>query len=139
MYLYKRGKTRKGQMVPISRVYGGGGVYEQRRVDLATFRAVPASTWEHCPQVLVFTIVWDSPGKERVAKWSSAPPGFNEIYAVCGPKKPYKTREKRQSCQIDPCLPPCGGGVSQEGGLNAFFRGISFCQDSERRLKRLTF
>ena len=83
---------------------------KQRRVDLATFRAVPASTWGHCPQVLLFTIVWDTPGKEKVAKWSSAPAsileGFNEIYAVCGPKKPYKTREKRQSCQIDPCLPP---------------------------------
>ena len=85
-------------------------VYEQRRVDLATFRAVPASTWGHCPQVLLFTIVWDTPEKEKVAKWSSAPAsileGFNEIYAVDGPKKPYKTREKRQSCQIDPCLPP---------------------------------
>ena len=50
------------------------------------------------------------PGKEKVAKWSSAPAsvleGFNEIYAVYGPKKPYKTQEKRQSCQIDPCLPP---------------------------------
>ena len=58
----------------------GGGVYEQRRVDLATFRAVPASTWD-CPQVLSFTIVWDTPGKEKVAKWSSAPAsileGFN--------------------------------------------------------------
>ena len=47
-------------------------VYEQRRVDLATFRAVPASTWEHCPQVLCFTLVWDTPEKEEVAKWSSA-------------------------------------------------------------------
>ena len=60
--------------------------------------------------VLCFTIVWDTPEKEKVAKWSSAPAsifeGFNEIYAVYGPKKPYKTRVKRQSCQIDPCLPP---------------------------------
>ena len=60
--------------------------YEQRRVDLATFRAVPASTWGHCPQVPVITIVWDTPGKEKVAKWSSAPASilerFNEIYAV---------------------------------------------------------
>ena len=57
-----------------------------------------------------FTIVWDTPAKEKVAKWSPAPAsileGFNEIYVVYGPKKPYKTREKRQSCQIDPCLPP---------------------------------
>ena len=85
-------------------------VYEQRRVDLAIFRAVPASTWGHCPQVLCFTTVWDTPGKEKVAKWSAAPAsileGFNEIYAVYGPKKPCKTRGKRQSCQIDPCLPP---------------------------------
>ena len=60
--------------------------------------------------MLCFTIVWDTPGKEKVAKWSSAPAsileGFNEIYVVYGPPKPYKTREKRQSCQIDPCLPP---------------------------------
>ena len=85
-------------------------VYEQRRVDLATFRAVPASTWGQCPQVLVFAIVWDTPGKAKVAKWSSAPAsildGFNEIYVVYGPKNPYKTREERQSCQVDPCLPP---------------------------------
>ena len=69
----------------------GHPVYEQRRVDLATFRAVPASTWGHCPQVLCFTIVWDTPEKEKVAKWSSAPAsileGFNEIYAVYKPKK----------------------------------------------------
>ena len=85
-------------------------VYEQRRVDLATFRALPASTWGHCFQVLCFTIVWDTPEKAKVAKWSPAPAssleGFDEIYVVYGPKKPYKTREKRQSCQIDPCLPP---------------------------------
>ena len=90
-------------------------VYEQRRVDLATFRALPASTWGHCPQVLCFTLVWDTPDKEKVAKWSSAPAsileGFNEIYVVYGPKKPYKTREKRQSCQIDPCLPPYNGNL----------------------------
>ena len=88
----------------------GALVYEQRRVDLATFRALPARTWGHCSQVLCFTIVWDTPEKEKVAKWSPAPAsileGFNEIYVVDGPKIPYKTREKRQSCQIDPCLPP---------------------------------
>ena len=58
-----------------------GPVYEQKRVDLATFRALPASTWGHCPQVLLFTIVWDTPGRDKVAKWSSAPAsildGFN--------------------------------------------------------------
>ena len=84
--------------------------YEQRRVDLATFRAVPASTCGHCPQALCFTTVWDTPGKEKIAKWSSAPAsileGFNESCVVYGPEKPYKTGEKRQSCQIDPCLPP---------------------------------
>ena len=77
---------------------------------MATFRAVPASTWGHCPQVLCFTTVWDTPGKGKVAKWSSAPAsvleGFDEICAVYGPRKPCKTRGKRQSCQIDPCLPP---------------------------------
>ena len=56
-------------------------VKEQRRVDLATFRAVPASTWGHCPQVLCFTIVWETPEKGKVAKWSSGPAsileGFN--------------------------------------------------------------
>ena len=35
-------------------------VHEQRRVDLAASCAVPASTKGHCPQVLFFTIVWDS-------------------------------------------------------------------------------
>ena len=89
-------------------------VYEQNRVDLATFRAVPASTSGHCPQVLCFTTVSDTPGKGKVVKWSSAPAsileGFNEIYAVYrpqkkNPKNPCKTRGKRQSCQIDPCLP----------------------------------
>ena len=88
---------------------------EQRRVDLATFRALPASTWGHCSQVLCFTIVWDTPEKKKVAKWSPAPAsileGFNEIYVVYGPKNPYKTREKRQSCQFDPCLPPYNGFV----------------------------
>ena len=67
----------------------GASVYEQRRVDLATFRAVPAGTWGHCPQVLCFTTVWDTPGKGKVAKWSSASAsileGFNEIYTVYGP------------------------------------------------------
>ena len=71
---------------------------------------MPASTWGHCPQVLCFTTVWDTPGKGKVAKWSSAPAsilrGFSEIYAVYGPKKPCKTQGKCQSCQIDPCLPP---------------------------------
>ena len=93
-------------------------VYEQRRVDLATFRAVPASTWGHCPQVLCFTIVWDTPEKEKVAKWSSAPAsileGFNEILRRLRAPKPYKTRGKRQSCQIDPCLPPYGGTLWHE-------------------------
>ena len=58
-----------------------GPVYEQRRVDLATFRAVPVSTWGHCPQVLWLAIVCDTPEKEKIAKWSSAPAsileGFN--------------------------------------------------------------
>ena len=30
--------------------FEGGGAYEQKRVDLATLRALPASTWGHCPQ-----------------------------------------------------------------------------------------
>ena len=63
-----------------------------------------------CPQVLCFTIVWDTPEKEKVAKWSSAPTsileGFNEIHVVYVPKKPYKTREKRQSCQNRPVFAP---------------------------------
>ena len=56
----------------------GTPAYEQRRVDLAAFRAVPASTWGHCPQVQCFTIVWDTSGKEKVAKWSSAPASILE-------------------------------------------------------------
>ena len=79
-------------------------------LSLSTFRAVKHSTWGDCPQVLRFTTVWDTPGKGKFAKWSSAPAsileGSSEIYAVYGPRKPCKTRGKRQSCQIDPCLPP---------------------------------
>ena len=82
---------------------GGGGVYEQRRVDL------------------------DTPEKDKVAKWSSAPAsileGFNEIYAVYGPKKPYKTRGKTPKLPNRPVFtPPRGGGgrafngKSQQGG-----------------------
>ena len=59
---------------------GGGGAYEQRRVDLATFRAVKHSTWGHCPQVLCFTTVWDTPEKEKAAKWSSAPASILEDF-----------------------------------------------------------
>ena len=55
---------------------GRGAVYEQRRVDLATFRAVPASTWGHCPQALLFTIVWDTPGKEKLPNCLPPPPAF---------------------------------------------------------------
>ena len=51
-------------------------VYEQRRVDLATFRAVPASTSGHCPQVLLFTVVWDIPGKEKIPNGLLPPPAF---------------------------------------------------------------
>ena len=47
--------------------------YEQRRVDLATFRAVPARTWG-----CYVKIVWDTPGKEKFAKWSSAPASILE-------------------------------------------------------------
>ena len=69
--------------------------------------------------MLCFTTVWDTPAKGKVAKWSPAPAsileGLNEIYAVCGPRKPCKTRGKRQSCQIDPCLPPYKGGDGRGG------------------------
>ena len=65
--------------------------YEQRRVDLATFRAVPASTWGHCLQVLIFAIVWDTPGEGKVAKWSSAPASILGFTLDRGSKKPFKT------------------------------------------------
>ena len=29
---------------------------------------------------LAFTIVWDTPGKEKVAKWSSAPASILEVF-----------------------------------------------------------
>ena len=47
--------------------------------------------------MLCFTTVWDTPGKGKVAKWSSAPAsileGFNEIYTVYGPQNPVKHGE----------------------------------------------
>ena len=61
-------------------------VYEQRRVDLATFRALPASTWGHCSQVLFFTIVWDTPKSQKVAKWTPASPKF--VFGGCAPRPP---------------------------------------------------
>ena len=34
---------------------------------------------KHCPQVLFFLIkAWDTPGKEKIAKWPSAPAGVLE-------------------------------------------------------------
>ena len=108
-------------VIPVEEHHALGQItpaYEQRQLDLATFRAVPA----HCPQVLLFIIVWDTPGKEKVAKWSSAPAsmleGFNEIYAVYGPPKPYKTREKRQSKSTRVCplqITPRAGKKFQRG------------------------
>ena len=112
---------RNGDFFTQSALFWGGGkwgfldsetllVYEQRRVDLATFRAVPASTWGHCPQVLCFTTVWDAPGKGEVAKWSSAPAsileGFNEIYAVYGPKNTVKHGENAKVAKSTRVCPP---------------------------------
>ena len=83
--------------------------YEQRRVDLATFSALPASTWGHCSQVLCF-IVWDTPEKEKVAKWSPAPAsileGFNEIYVVHGPQNPAKHGQNPKVAKSTRVFPP---------------------------------
>ena len=79
-------------------------VYEQRRVDLATFRAVPASAWGHCPQVLLFTIVWDTPGKEKVAKWSA----FRGFSLDRGSKNPSKLGQKRNFAKSTRVHPPTG-------------------------------
>ena len=91
---------------------------------MATFRAVPASTCGHCPQVLRFTIVWDTPGKEKVAKWSSAPAsileGFNEIYVVYGPPKPYKTGEKTPKLPNRPVFAPLQGGLPKGWYIRMF-------------------
>ena len=58
--------------------------------------------------MLCFTIVWDSPEKEKVAKWSPAPAsileGFNEIYVVYGPKLSGtgdSQRDSRESFAIE--------------------------------------
>ena len=48
--------------------------YEQKQVDLATFRAVPASTWGQCAQVLFYTIAWDTAGKEKLPNGLLQPP-----------------------------------------------------------------
>ena len=50
--------------------------YEQRRVDLATFRALLAGTWGHCPQVLCFTIVWDTLKRKKLPNGLLPPPAF---------------------------------------------------------------
>ena len=46
----------------------------------------------------IFTLVWDTPGKEKIAKWSSAPAsmleGFNQIEG----QKPF------QNCPKDPSV-----------------------------------
>ena len=56
------------------------------------------------PKCYFFTIVWDTPGKEKIAKWSPPPAsileGFNEIEG----QKPFQNRVRNTICQIDPCL-----------------------------------
>ena len=44
----------------------GVNAHGQTRVDLATSRAVPARTWGHCPQVLLFTVVWDTLERKKL-------------------------------------------------------------------------
>ena len=48
-------------------------------VDLATFHAVPASTWGHCPQVLLFTIVWGTPERKNLPNGLLPPPAFQRV------------------------------------------------------------
>ena len=128
----------------------GTTVYEQRRVDLATFRALPASTWGHCSQVLCFTIVWDTHEKEKVAKWSPAPAsileGFNEIYVVYGPKKPLQNTGKTPILPNRPVFaPPTGHHLKQGTNCNSRARSTvrfsaiavrrSDCQPARRSLR----
>ena len=77
-------------------------IYEQRRVDLATFRAVPASSWGHCSQVLFFTIVWDTPRKEKVAKWSSDPASILQAFNWISRPSKWTRRVWVANC----CWPP---------------------------------
>ena len=44
---------------------------------------MPASTWG-------FTKVWDTPGKEEVAKWSSAPASIEEVFNQIGGQKTFQ-------------------------------------------------
>ena len=56
--------------------------YEQRRVDLQLFVLCLLALGDTAPpQVLCFTIVWDTLGKEKVAKWSSAPASILEDFS----------------------------------------------------------
>ena len=93
--------------------------YEQKRVDLATFPAVPASTWGHCPQVLIFTTVWDTPGKEKVAKWTSAPTSpynhFRGFYLDRGSKNLSRLAKKHNFAKSTCVYPPPEGEI-REGG-----------------------
>ena len=56
------------------------------------------STWIHCSQMLYFQQFLSTAIEPKVAKWTCFCPLKNDKNAI--------NKGKRQSCQIDPCLPP---------------------------------
>ena len=62
--------------------------------------------------MLLFTIVWDTPGKEKIAKWSSAPAiileGFNEIE---GQQQTFQNRVKNTILPNRPVFTPPQGST----------------------------
>ena len=64
-------------------------------------RALPASIWGHCSQVLVFTSIW---GTQKGVWWWHFSCCFFPAFGYVGTPKHYKTRENAK-WQIDPVLP----------------------------------
>ena len=65
--------------------------------------------------MLLFAMVWDTPGKEKVAKWSSSPAstleGFNEIEGQETFQNWVKTHTFAKSTRV---YPPQGGVENRE-------------------------
>ena len=69
-------------------------------------RALPASIWGHCSPVVVFTSIW---GAHKRGVTMTLFVLFFKAYGYVGTPKHCKTRENAK-WQIDPLLPPQGGG-----------------------------
>ena len=94
-------------------------VYEQRWVDLATFRAVPASTWGHCPQVLAVLLQFGTLlEKEKLPNGLLPPPAFQRVLMrftpFTGPENPVKHGENAKVAKSTRVCPPTFRDSSSE-------------------------